>query len=381
MAILERFYNNPAQKKRDRWAGFAYREEAIDGKIVNDIISRSKSRRRGCLFQIGRVLKWFSIILIILIIAGVIYQTVATEQDKRNFSPRGQLYTVNGHQMHMVCMGKGSPTVILQAGATAESSWWYWVQKQLSAYTQVCAYDRAGLGWSEAVSSPRDALAITGELHTLIQQANIPVPYVMGGHSFGAILARVYAKQYGQEVAGIVLVDSQIISAPFANQGEFDAWKTPNDAIQAVLWGVTRAGLARLIFSGQFQTWGYPLEIAPAMAAAQLRNQSFDTDYAERVTAMWALTKAAADAENLENMPMAVLWASNPADVFASETARETYHATQEKFATWSTNSITRYVEGANHATILGNEKYAQQVSNAVLDVIKTFQTGVPLGK
>jgi pimeloyl-ACP methyl ester carboxylesterase len=341
----------------------------------------SKSRRRGCLFYIRRGLKWFGIILIVLIVLGVAYQTFAIEQDKRNFSPRGQLYAVNGHQMHMVCTGQGSPTVILQAGATAESQWWYWVQKQLSTTTRVCAYDRAGLGWSESVTSPRDALTLAEELHTLIQQAGISPPYVMAGHSFGAILTRIYAAQYKQEVAGIVLVDSQILSAPFANQSEFDAWKTPNDAIQAVLWGATRTGLAGLIFSGQFQTWGYPTNIAPAMAAAQMRNQSFDTDYAERIAGMWSLTKASAAAEKLDNLPMAILWASNPAAVFASDAARETYRVSQEKFATYSTNTMTRYIDGADHATILGKEQYAQQVSDTILKVIKSTQTGEPLAK
>jgi hypothetical protein len=81
----------------------------------------------------------FGIVLVTLVLLGVAYQTIAIELDKRNYAPRGQLYTVNGHQMHMVCMGEGSPAVVLQAGGLADSLWWYRVQNQLAEHTRVCA--------------------------------------------------------------------------------------------------------------------------------------------------------------------------------------------------------------------------------------------------
>jgi fused signal recognition particle receptor len=65
---------------------------------------------------VKRGLKWLGIVLIALVVLGVAYQTIATEIDKRTYSPRGQLYTVNGHQMHIVCMGEGGPTVISLIG-------------------------------------------------------------------------------------------------------------------------------------------------------------------------------------------------------------------------------------------------------------------------
>jgi hypothetical protein len=147
---------------------------AMTGETIEQ--PTSESRRRGCLFDIQRGLKWFGIILITLIVLGVAYQTIATELDKRNYSPRGQLYTVNGHQMHIVCTGEGSPTVILQAGGGGESLWWYRVQRQLTPHTQVCAYDRAGLGWSEAASTPRDPVTTAGELHALLEEAGVHPP-------------------------------------------------------------------------------------------------------------------------------------------------------------------------------------------------------------
>ena len=45
------------------------------------------------------------------------------------------------------------------------------------------------------------------ELHELLSAARIAGPVVFVGHSIGGIVARMYADQYGDDVAGIVLVD------------------------------------------------------------------------------------------------------------------------------------------------------------------------------
>jgi pimeloyl-ACP methyl ester carboxylesterase len=331
------------------------------------------------LFRIGQVLKWFGIIIAALVLVGVVYQMIATEQDKRTYSPRGEMYTVNDHQMHIVCKGEGGPAVILQAGGYAESLWWYWVQSQLAQHTKVCAYDRAGLGWSQAASSPRDALNIVGELHTLLEQAGVYAPYVMAGHSYGAILTRIYAAQYPDQIAGIVLVDSGLLSPKqFASQSEFDSWKMSNDALQVLVWGATRTGVMRLILPGEFQKWGYPAEIAPELAALRAGNPVFDADYAERVPGMWALTQASAGAEHFGDLPLAILWASHTNTMMQGI---PTLRVLQDEIATYSTNSVSHIVEGADHGSILGNEQYAQQVTDAVLEVIEAVQIGAPLAQ
>ncbi|MBZ0301275.1 MAG: alpha/beta hydrolase, partial [Anaerolineae bacterium] len=337
------------------------------------------NRRRGCLFTIGRGLKWFGIVLVTLIVLGVFYQTIATELDKGKYAPRGQLYTVNGHRMHLVCMGEGSSAVILQAGGVAESLWWYRVQNQLAAHTQVCAYDRAGLGWSEAATEPRDALTIVGELHNLLEQAGVPAPYVLAGHSYGAILTRIYASQYPQEVTAIVLIDSGLLAPKhFETQNAFDQWKTSNDLLQAVVWAMTRTGLMRLLLPGQFQQWGFPPDTIGELTAVRSPNQVFDTDYAERVPAMWALTEASAAAENFGDFPLAVLWASN---TFAMMQQYPNLAELSAELATYSSNSLTQIIEGADHGSILGNEAYAQEVTDAILDVIASVETDQPLAQ
>jgi pimeloyl-ACP methyl ester carboxylesterase len=342
-------------------------------------------QRRGCLFYAKRGLIGFGIAVIALVVLGVAYQAIATEVDKRTYAPRGQLYNVNGHQMHLVCKGEGSPAVILQAGGVAESLWWYRVQNQLAEHARVCAFDRPGQGWSEPVSGPREALTIDGELHALLEQAGVPAPYIMAGHSYGAILTRIYAAQYPQEVIGIVLVDSQILNPKrFASQSEFEAWKAQFEGTEVLAGWMTRLGLTRLITPGTFQKAGYPADIALELAAWQSRNQVVETDTAEKLNAVWALTGASAAAENLGDLPMAVLWASQTLDGFDvidahAQGSQERYSALREEIATYTSNSVTRIIDGADHASILGNEQFAQQVSDAVLDVIDAARTHQPI--
>ena len=81
---------------------------------------------------------------------------VAKWQHARNPVP-GNFYTVEGLQMHIECSGTGSPTVVMEAAASAPWSQWRKVQPELSQITRVCSYDRAGHGWSEPSKGPRDA--------------------------------------------------------------------------------------------------------------------------------------------------------------------------------------------------------------------------------
>jgi hypothetical protein len=177
-------------------------------------------------------------------------------------------------------------------------------------------------------------------------------------------------------VAGIVLVDSTfLIPKQFASRQAFEDWKNSNLALQAPLWVMYRMGLARLINIGIFQNHGYPVEIALELAALQSRNQVFDTNIEEVISGMLPLTQASAAAENLGDLPMVVLWAGS------SPTAMEQFSAQRAEIAAYSTNSVTHVVAGADHGSILGSEQYAQQVSDAVLELLEAIRMGGRLAK
>lgn len=336
------------------------------------------SHKRGCLVYIKRGLIGFGLALITLAVLGMAFQALAVQLDKQNYPPRGQLYSVNGHAMHIVCLGEGSPTVILQAGGAADSTWWYWVQHQLAAHTRVCAFDRPGMGWSEPTTDPRDAFTLMSELHALLAQANVRPPYVMAGHSWGAVLTRIYAAQYPQEIEGLVLVDSALVYPKhFADQAAFDAWKSTFAGQQMLFGAIMRLGLPRLTDPATFQQAGYPPAAALELVAVRSRNEVIDTDFAEFHAQMWALTKASAAAEDLADLPLAILWAVETWKT--QDTYLTDLPAARAEISTYSTNSVTRSIDGADHVSILGKEQYAQQVTNAILDVMEAAQTGEPL--
>jgi pimeloyl-ACP methyl ester carboxylesterase len=121
--------------------------------------------------------------------------------------PPGRLIDVGGHRLHAVCHGEGRPIVLLESGIAASSLSWTLVQPEVAKFTRVCAYDRAGLAWSDPASSPRSFNRIVEDLKALLSDIASQGPYVLVGHSFGSFVVRAYAAHFPREVVGLVLVD------------------------------------------------------------------------------------------------------------------------------------------------------------------------------
>jgi pimeloyl-ACP methyl ester carboxylesterase len=146
--------------------------------------------------------------LVVLVVpVGMAYQTIGSARDKRRFPPPGQMVDVGGYCPHIHSIGEGSPTVVFESALGSSSLSWALVHSDVAKFTRACSYDRAGLGWSGADPMPRTAQRIVKELHTLLTNARTKGPYVLVGHSFGRLTARLYAAQYPEEVVGMVLVD------------------------------------------------------------------------------------------------------------------------------------------------------------------------------
>jgi pimeloyl-ACP methyl ester carboxylesterase len=155
-----------------------------------------------------RVLVGLCSLLIVAAIAGASYQWIATRSDLAATPPPGRLVDVGGHRLHIWCTGAGAPTVILESGLGGSSVDWGFVQPEVARFTQVCSYDRAGMGYSDPGPSPRTTRRIARELATLLDRADISGPVILVGASIGGLMGRVFASEYAERTAGLVLVDA-----------------------------------------------------------------------------------------------------------------------------------------------------------------------------
>jgi pimeloyl-ACP methyl ester carboxylesterase len=132
----------------------------------------------------------------------------------------GRLVDVGGHRLHVLSEGDGTPAVIFDAALGGSSLSWSLVAPGVAAVTRACTYDRAGFGWSDGGPLPRTAGRIAGELYELLRRAGVPPPWLLVGHSYGALVMQLLAARHRGSVAGLVLLEP----------AHPDEWMHPSDA-------------------------------------------------------------------------------------------------------------------------------------------------------
>lgn len=336
--------------------------------------------KTGCFTWVKRIFLTVLIIVAGLSVLGVIYQNLATQADENKYPAPGQLIDIGGYRLHLYCTGEskdGNPTVILEQGLGGTSPAWALIQPEVAQVTRVCAYDRAGLGWSDHApkGTPRDGKEVASELHTLLQKANVAGPYVMVGHSFGGLYTLVFAHQYAKEVAGVILLDSshpdQWTSTPAGQQ-----MYQMNARSYSVTSTLARLGLLRL-----------RTKTLPALGLPDLQNQEllaflsatkdWDAQAAE-FAATIDLDNEARAGGSLGDLPLFVLTATEhggPAEM------EQLWQGMQDQLAQLSTNSVHKVLEGARHESLWADPKYSAESVAAILKVIDAAQHNTPLQK
>jgi pimeloyl-ACP methyl ester carboxylesterase len=179
------------------------------------------------------------VVTMLVAAAGAAYQVAGVRLDARRYPPPGTMVDLQGGRLHVVCAGSGSPMVLFESGIAASSLSWTRVLRDVAAFTAGCAYDRAGLGWSDPSRARRSVGAMLDDLRAVLRHAADGRPAVLVGHSFGALLVCAYASRHPDETAGIVLLDPP------------SEWQAATRQQQWRLWGgiqLSRLGglLARL---------------------------------------------------------------------------------------------------------------------------------------
>ena len=155
----------------------------------------------------------FSLFIIFLIITiGAGFQAVMFFLEMRSFESPGKLIPMDGYSLHINCTGTGSITILLESDLGFPAMQWQKIQDVLSKETQVCSYDRGGLGWSDQSPVPREGQQMVEELYRLLRKNNINNPFIIVGSGYGSLLARLFADQYPESSLGLVLLDPEPVN-------------------------------------------------------------------------------------------------------------------------------------------------------------------------
>ncbi len=125
---------------------------------------------------------------------------------------------VNGRSMYMYCQGTGSPTIVLDGDLGQTVSVMRKLQEKLSGRTTTCAYDRAGLSFSDRAPTPRTAKDVVADLHGLLTAAAVPSPYLLVGNGAGGQFVQLYARLFPEQVVGVVALDPMPPSPPWLDE-------------------------------------------------------------------------------------------------------------------------------------------------------------------
>ncbi len=313
-----------------------------------EVQGRPAGRRRGCLGCLGRGVIGLLAFVVVLMVAGAIYQSVASANDLKKYPPPGTLIDIGGYRLHLYCTGErqaGQPTVVLEAGSGSASPDWGLVQPEIARVTRVCSYDRAGYGWSDPGPLPRTSQRFAEELHTLLTKAGEKEPYILAGHSFGGHTVRLFAHQYPHEVTGIVLVDTR--------PEELASLVTDPNDFQMSFWAfMARCGFFRLfgkavlvppLFLEKMPDYPWPILFRPKFFETARDESALESD------------KQVQAAGNLGDLPLVVI-THGDASMFASLPANEAlqveedWQAAQKNLAGLSSNGQLIVADGSGHA-------------------------------
>ena len=300
---------------------------------------------------------------------GGTYETIRERSDVSAFPMPGRLVDVGDHRLHINCTGTGSPTVVLEPGLGEPSTAMAWIAPDVAAHTRVCVYDRAGRGWSESASAPRDGIQTATDLHTLLERAGERGPFVLAGHSAGGIYVLNFAHAYPEQVAGVVLLDS-MHPEQYTKVPSWPAFYAMFRRATGVLPSLSRLGVGRLIYRSSYSELP---ELARKQERAFLSNPRGSRSLRDEFSTLRVAMSQAGSLTSLGARPVVV--------ITARKDAAEGWAEAQDGLASLSTNTVHRTIMNAMHATLTENRVDAAQSSRAVIDVVTAVREGIPVAE
>ncbi len=307
---------------------------------------------------------------------------IVEDQRLLPYAEPGQLVDIGGRHINLRCSGSGGPTVILMAGLLHWSFVWDKTQPEIANRTRVCAFDRAGYGFSDPASKPEIMADVVSDLHATLQAANVPGPYVLVGHSFGGLEARVFAQKWPREVAGMVLLDTSYASQilDLVNMPSFKGLGFEGEGPVALKCALLAAHGQLDPSNPEYESCSLSLPDGAPAALRKVWPRFFSADYecthVSLVMSSFTHRYDGADHLNLGDKPLVVLsrapdqdW---PKGAFGRD-LRKQWYAHHEALAHLSSRGEHRVVEHSGH-DIEGDQP--QAVIDAVDEVLRQLHAG-----
>jgi pimeloyl-ACP methyl ester carboxylesterase len=311
----------------------------------------------------GRVMLVGLILFLSLIAYLLIRESIARNKYRAEYPPPGRMVSLGTHDIHLYCVGTGSPTVVFESDLDQYGTLsWDSVQGEIGKFARACSYDRAGIMWSEPGPRPRDGETIAGELAAVLDAAGEDGPYVLVGHAFGGAYARIFAGQNPDAVCGMVLVDSSHPDqlARFAEVGLEK--EIPPKQIRPLILLLSHLGMP-----GRFKGNIYHLSPDVYDPVQAYLPESSMAWFDESVEAPNTLAQAG-QYEHLGDVPLIVLAAARSSQDLQNQDLEKEWLELQQELTLLSDNSEIRMLEKAGHYIQFDQP---QEVVEAVRDVIQ----------
>lgn len=305
-------------------------------------------------------------VLVVLAVGGAVETGIEAATAGRSVDG-GELVDVGGHKLFISCRGAGSPTVVLEGGLGQGSDYFALIAPAVATTTRVCAYDRAGHGWSESATGPQDGMAIARDLHALLAASGNHGPYILAGHSSGAVYVRFFVAAYPSEVSGVVLLDGQ---SPHMTpvQSAARSSENPMSTLAGVLPALARVGVARLLAS--VASNDLPADVTARRRAFEATPRAASS-FGEEFSRLDGILDAAGALPNLRARPLVV--------VTAMAGSMDGWLDQQNHLATLSTNVSHRVFQDITHDGLIETVKGATVASDAIVAVVSSVRSGTSL--
>jgi len=312
---------------------------------------------------------------------------MAEDQRILPYAEPGQLIDIGGRRINLHCMGAGNPTVVLMSGLFSWSVVWYKTQSVIAQQTRVCAFDRAGYGFSDPGPRPQIVSDVVEDLHAALKAGTIPGPYVLVGHSLGGIEARFYAQRWPDEIVGMVMVDTSPAGEGLIdeNQPGFDEMTgreryAANMLHCAFLVENEPLDQSKPEFKGCSATLPGDTPAAFRKVLPRFFSAYYFADKVSLMSSVYTHRYDSVDQRRLGAMPLVVLsseysWGDKgtPAGTWFQQSYVKIWLARHKALAHLSTRGVHRVIEGAGHEIQLDKP---QAVIDAVNDVLRQLRTG-----